>query len=230
MTVLKNIKNVLYGLILIALGIVLGLNALGYTDINLFFDGWWTLLIIVPCVINLFRGYNAGGNLVGIAIGTLLLLICRDVVDPKTVWQLIIPATLVFLGAGLLFKDAFSGKASKRIKEINDRSVSQAGSYAAFSSQNINFSGQPFNGTDLIAAFGSITCDLLFAEIKEDCVINAKATFGGIDIIIPQNVNVVVKSTSLFGGVGRKRKYPPIQGAPTVYINAVCLFGGVDLK
>ena len=227
---MKNIKNVLYGLILIGLGIVLGLNTLGYTDINLFFEGWWTLLIIVPCVIDLFKGNNVGGNLTGIAIGSLLLLISRDIVDPKTVWQLIIPATLVAIGAGLLFKDSFSGKSSKRIKEIENSSASQTGSYAAFSSQSINFSNRPFNGTDLIAAFGGIDCDLLFAEIKEDCVINAKVTFGGIDIILPQNVNVVVKSTSLFGGVGRKRRFPTIQGAPTVYIKAVCLFGGVDLK
>lgn len=227
---MKNFKNALLGIALIGLGVILGLNSLGYTNINLFFEGWWTLLIIVPCAIDLFRGNNATVNLTGISIGTVLLLICRDILDPKTVLQLIIPASLVIIGVRLIFKDAFGSKASKRIKEINEKIVPPTGSYATFSSQNINFNNQPFRGTELVAAFGGIDCDLVFAEITEDCVINAKATFGGIDITLPQNVNVVVKSTSVFGGVSRKRKFETIKGAPTVYVNAVCLFGGVDLK
>ncbi len=227
---MKNFKNAILGLVLIGLGIILGLNTLGYTNINLFFDGWWTLLIIVPCLIDLLRGHNATVNLTGISIGTLLLLICRDVVDPKTIWQLVIPVILVIIGIRLIFKDALVGKTSRRIKEINNNNVTPTGSYAAFSSQNVNFNNQPFHGTELVAAFGSINCDLVFAEITEDCVINAKATFGGIDIILPQNINVVVKSSSVFGGVGRKRSFPPVKDAPTVYVNAVCLFGGVDLK
>lgn len=227
---MKNFKNALIGILLIGLGIVLGLNTLGYTNINLFFDGWWTLLIIIPCVIDLFRGRNITASLTGIAIGTVLLLITRDVLDPRTVFQLLVPAVLVLIGIRLIFKDAFGGKIAKRIKEINDKSPSSTGSYAAFSSQNVSFNNQPFHGTELIAAFGGIDCDLLFAEITEDCVINAKATFGGIDIILPQNVNVVVKSNSVFGGVDRKRNFPPVENAPTIYVNAVCLFGGVDLK
>ncbi len=227
---MKNFKNALIGILLIGLGIVLGLNTLGYTNINLFFEGWWTLIIIVPCAIDLFRGRNATANLTGIAIGTVLLLITRDVLDPRTVFQLLVPAVLVLIGIRLIFKDAFGGKIAKRIKEINDKVPSSTGSYAAFSSQNVSFNNQPFYGTELIAAFGGIDCDLLFAEITEDCVINAKATFGGIDIILPQNVNVVVKSNSVFGGVDRKRNFPPVENAPTIYVNAVCLFGGVDLK
>lgn len=227
---MKNLKNAFLGLILVGLGVVLGLNALGYTDINLFFDGWWTLIIIVPCTLDLLRGHNATVNLIGISIGTLLLLISRDILDPKTVLQLVIPAVFVIVGIRLIFKDAFVGKTAKRIKEINDKNVPPTGSYAAFSTQNVSFNNQPFHGTELVAAFGSINCDLLFSEITEDCVINAKATFGGIDITLPQNVNVVVKSRSLFGGVGRKRNFPPVENAPTIYVNAVCLFGGVDLK
>ena len=227
---MKNFKNALIGILLIGLGIVLGLNTLGYTNINLFFDGWWTLLIIIPFVIDLFRGRNITASLTCIAIGTVLLLITRDVLDPRTVFQLLVPAVLVLIGIRLIFKDAFGGKIAKRIKEINDKSPSSTGSYAAFSSQNVSFNNQPFHGTELIAAFGGIDCDLLFAEITEDCVINAKATFGGIDIILPQNVNVVVKSNSVFGGVDRKRNFPPVENAPTIYVNAVCLFGGVDLK
>jgi len=228
--IVKNMKNILYGLILIALGVVFGLNALGYTQINIFFDGWWTLFIIVPCLLGLFRGRDVWGNLVGICVGAVLLLVCQDVLTFETVWKLLLPVTLVCVGVYLIFKDTFNSKAAKRIRELGGNTSSQKGAYAAFSSQNINFAGEVFSGIDLTAAFGGVKCDLLFATVPQDCVINASATFGGIDIIMPQNVNVVVRSNSLFGGVSKKRSFPPITGAPTIFVNARCLFAGVDIK
>lgn len=39
------------GIVLIILGPIVGGNTLGITNINIFFDGWWTLFIIVPCFI-----------------------------------------------------------------------------------------------------------------------------------------------------------------------------------
>lgn len=227
---MKNFRNILYGVILVALGVIFGVNALGYADIDIFFDGWWTLFIIVPCLIDLLRGHNISGNLAGVSIGGLLLLICQDLVDPTTVWKLIVPVLLVCLGVRLIFKDAFGGKAARKIKDINSGNPSKKGCYAAFSSQNISFNSEVFNGCELTAAFGGVKCDLVFAEVPADCVITARVTFGGIDIILPSNVNVVVKSTSLFGGVSQKRAFPQIAGAPTIYVDAVCLFGGVDLK
>ena len=227
---MKKSKNIIYGLILIALGVIFGLNALGYTQINLFFDGWWTLFIIAPCVIGLINGRDIWGNLAGISVGGVALLVCQDIITFEAVRKLLIPVILVLIGVYLIFKDTLGSKAAKRIKELNGKAPSQKGSYATFSSQKINYSGEIFTGIDLTAAFGGIDCDLQLATIPGDCVINAYATFGGIDIILPPCVNVVVRSTSIFGGVSQKRKFPPVPGAPTVFVNATCLFGGVDLK
>lgn len=227
---MKKFKNIIFGLALIALGVIIGLNALGYTDIDVFFDGWWTLLLIIPCTVNLFTGKDPWSNLAGISVGTVVLLVCQGVLTARTVLRLIFPIVLVCVGAYIIIKNIFPSKAAMRIKELNRNSPSQKGSYATFSSQNLNFAGETFNGTDLTAIFGGIKCDLLFSTVNTDCVINATATFGGIDIILPQNVNVVVRSTSLFGGVSRKRAFPPIAGAPTIFVNATCVFGGVDLK
>lgn len=45
---MKNVRNVLWGIVLIAVGVIIALHAFGVADINIFFDGWWTLFIIVP--------------------------------------------------------------------------------------------------------------------------------------------------------------------------------------
>lgn len=227
---MKKFKNIIFGLALIVFGVIFGLNALGYTDIDIFFSGWWTLLLIVPCAVNLFSGKDPWSNLAGISVGTIVLLICQDVITAETVLKLIFPIILVCLGAYIIIRNIFPSKAAKRIKELNRNGASQKGAYATFSSQKLNFAGEAFTGTDLTAAFGRIKCDLLFSDISTDCVINATSAFGGIEIILPLNVNVVVRSTSLFGGVTRKRPFPPIQGAPTVFVNATCIFGGVELK
>lgn len=47
--------NILWGLVFIILGVIFGLNALEITNINIFFSGWWTLFIIVPSFIDLFK-------------------------------------------------------------------------------------------------------------------------------------------------------------------------------
>ena len=41
---MKKFRNIIWGIVLILVGLVIGGNALGITNIDLFFDGWWTLL------------------------------------------------------------------------------------------------------------------------------------------------------------------------------------------
>ena len=67
------------------------------------------------------------------------------------------------------------------------------------------------------------------AKIKEDVVINTSAIFGGIDIIVADDVNIKIKSNSIFGGVNNKKKNNTDKKY-TIYVNASCLFGGVDIK
>lgn len=69
---MKKFGNVLWGIVLISIGLIMGGNALGITNINIFFDGWWTLFIIIPSFIGLFNDDEKTGNLVGLLIGVAL--------------------------------------------------------------------------------------------------------------------------------------------------------------
>ena len=77
---MKKTSNIIWGCVLILLGIILALNALGLTNINIFFDGWWTIFIIVPCVIALFKEKEKMHSVIGIIIGVSLLLACQEVI------------------------------------------------------------------------------------------------------------------------------------------------------
>ena len=225
---MNNFKNVLWGIILVVLGVIIGTNSLGLTDINLLFDGWWTLFIIVPCFIGLFTNSEKTGNIIGILIGLALLLGINDIIDFDKIWTLLLPLVIVVVGLSLIFKDTFNSKVSKEIKKINKENNKDNDYFAAFSGQNIDLNNEDFKGADLTAIFGGLKLDLRKANIDKDVVINASIILGGIYILIQNNVNVKVKSTSLFGGVTNKKSNNDNQ--KTIYINALCMFGGVEIK
>ena len=101
---MKKVKRIIWGLVLVALGILYGLNELNILPFELFFNGWWTLFIIVPCFFGLFRKDGAKvGYLIGIAIGIFLLLMAQDVLAGEKLWALLIAAVCVLIGVNLIF-------------------------------------------------------------------------------------------------------------------------------
>ena len=226
---MNNIKNILWGIILVIIGVIIGLNTIGITDIDIFFDGWWTLVIIVPCFIGLFTNKDKTGNIIGLLVGVILLLGMQNIIDFNLIWKLLLPSIIVIIGLSLIFKNTFNSKINNEIKKLNNKNTKDNEYCATFSGQRIDFPNEEFKGATLNSVFGSITCDLREAKIKEDVVINASSVFGGIDIIVPDDVNIKIKSNPIFGGVNNKKKNNEDKKY-TIYVNASCLFGGVDIK
>ncbi len=225
---MNKISNILWGLILIVVGVIFGLNALEITDINIFFDGWWTLILIIPCFIGLLKDKDKTGDLVGLFIGLGLLLACQDIINFKIVYKLILPTILVIVGLSVIFKGTIESKIKEEIKKLNKNNDKE---YAAtFGEQNLDFSNEKFSGCDLNAVFGGVKCNVVTSKITEDVVINATAVFGGITIYVPDDINVKVTSTSIFGGVSDERKNKKTDSKVTIYINATCMFGGIEIK
>ena len=208
---MKNKENIVWGILLIIVGIIFGLNAMGVTDINIFFRGWWTLFIILPSACGIIKSPTKISNYLWLVIGVLLLLNTR--------------------GLGIIFKDQVETKVNEKIKELSSKSNKEGLEeyYATFSGQDLNFKGDNFKGANLNAVFGGIDVTLKEAEITQDTLINATSIFGGIDIIVPENVNVKIKPTSIFGSTTNKVKSEK-ENVPTIYIKTFCLFGGVEVK
>ena len=221
-------RRILWGIVLVAVGVILALNALGITNIDFFFDGWWTLFIIVPCVIGLFKEREKTGNLIGVAIGVLLLLCCWDILSFAMLWKLFVPGLVVFIGLKLVLTGLFANKTNEIMKKLRQDGKTPKSSWAAFSGCDVNYDGEVFEGAELNAVFGGLKCDLRNAYFNEDCAIQLSAIFGGIDILVPDNINVKVSANCIFGGMSNKTKTH--QNAPTLYISGTCMFGGVDIK
>lgn len=224
-------KSILWGIVLVIIGGLLGCRAAGLIEFDtIFFDGWWTLFIIIPCAICAIteKGHRVG-NLIGLLVGVALLLACQDVISFGLLWKLLVPVIIIIIGLALIFKSAFNKQISAEIKNLSGK-IDDAEISAVFSGQNVDMKGEKFTGKKISAVFGGLKLDLREAIIKEDVVIDANAVFGGIDILVPENVNVKVKSSAVFGGVKSKREKAANEKDPTIFVNGSALFGGIEIK
>ncbi len=227
---MKKINKAIWGVVLILAGVALALRALDIIQFEIFFDGWWTLFIIVPCTVGLFTERDKIGNLIGICIGLGLLLACQDILSFGMLWKLAIPAIIVIVGIKMIF-ESFRSRESVKVKQRIAEQAGDCASYCStFSGQDINFDGQEFHGVELTAIFGGIECDLRRAIIQNDAYIDITAIFGGVDVILPPDVNVKLTGNGIFGGMSAKNHKHSDPALPTVYITGNCIFGGAEIK
>lgn len=225
---MKKIGTVIWGIVLIACGVIFALNALNITDINVFFDGWWTLFLIVPSAIGLFTEREKTGNVIVLLLGVFLLLCCWDLLSFSMLWKLIVPAIIVIVGIKMVFSGLFGNKANDILARIKKNGGEAKVGCATFSGCDVNFDGEVFEGAELSATFGAVKCDLRRAIIQKDCGIRVTAIFGGVDILVPEGVNVKVSSNCVFGGISNETAAQ--KNGPTLYVNGTCMFGGVEIK
>lgn len=223
---MNQINKILWGVAFIIVGLILGSNAVGLTNIDLFFNGWWTLFIIVPSFIGLFKNNNKTGNIIGLLIGVFLLLSTRGIIDFDIVSALIFPIILIVIGIATIFSNTTNKVVLEKIRSFNKEDLESV--TATFSEQKVKIDDD-FKGTAIDAVFGSVEIDLTDAKIKNEQIIKSSSIFGGVKIILPKDINVKVKPTSIFGGVDNKIANNK-DNKTTIYIESFCLFGGLEIK
>ncbi|WMJ90038.1 LiaF transmembrane domain-containing protein [Anaerocolumna sp. MB42-C2] len=221
-------SNMLWGLFFILIGVGFAGNAFNLWNFELFFRGWWTLFIIIPCAISLIQNGFRVSNLAGLIIGIMLLMSSQGIVDGNVMGKLIVPFIFVLIGLSMIFKNLYHGDRNFRI-DVKYQGGAMEHS-AIFSGNRYQVTGEKFLGTTINAIFGGVDLDLRNAIIDEDIVINATAVFGGIDILVPANVKVKVSNVPIFGGVDNKAGTSQDPNAPTIFLNSTCMFGGIDVK
>ena len=220
----KRISSVLWGLILIAVGIgIVGAMA-GAWEFHLFFDGWWTLIFIIPAVLSIIEHGIRVGNTIGLVLGVALLSCCQGWLPWEVLSRMLVPTVMILIGGVMVFKNLFHLNLG-RVKVPNEKRMEEL---VVFSGKNLVIQNE-FYGMNAESVFGGLTIDLRGAQITENISIDALTVFGGVDILLPANVSAKVSDLSLFGGCSNSRNYNPAEG-PTVYINATALFGGVEVK
>ena len=225
---MKNLRRIIWGIIFVAAAVVIALNSFGIINFDIFFDGWWTLFIIVPSFAGLIENKNKMSSLSGLAMGILLLLCAQDILNWDIIWKIALPIIIGVIGIKMIVSSFRKEKTSRIVNNIKTEGRDMQSGFAVFSGTELNFDDVVFDGAELTAVFGGVECDLTKAIIDRDCVIKVTCAFGGIDIRVPDNVKVVNNVACIFGGVDVDKSNN--NAAYTLYIEGVCTFGGVDIE
>ncbi len=203
-------SNTLVGLLIIVVGVIFLGNQIDIWDLDVFFDGWWTLFIIVPGIVSLLKG-EIKGALITIIIGVFLLLASNDVLN----WSLIWPIVIILIGFSVLFGN-----------KPNTKNIKNSDYLAVFSGSS-NTVNDTLENLNITSVFGSVDLDLRKATIKEDVTITCTCLFAGIEILVPEDVVVKVKGTPIFGGIDNTTT---ASKGKVITIDCICAFGGIDIK
>lgn len=222
--------GILFGGIIVAIGLLLLLDNMHIIRMR---DVWqyWPLILVVFGLSRIFECHTPSsliwGGLVAV-IGALLFLDNLNIliIDFNFIWPLI----LIAFGLSLLWRTL-------------DRTFFDTAGVAAGPSNTIMavFSGGKrkidsgeFKGGDVLAIFGGVELDLRGAKMSgEQAVVDVNATFGGLEIRVPETWSVVVKTVAIFGGVDDKTIPPkpdPNVPTPRLVLTGTVVFGGVSIK
>lgn len=218
-----KVSNVILGVIFLLVGIGFLGNVLNLWQFELFFDGWWTLFIIIPCIYSMIDHGVNWGNVIGVIVGASLLLSAQDIISFNLMFKIMIPALFILLGIRIIFTGF--GKTMPVIDTTNAMNLS-----TCFGGNEYVYPNVPFRGANCSAVFGGVSLDLRGAIIDQDVCIQCNAIFGGVDILLPPNVRIDVRSTPIFGGVENKHYTQGTESSPLILIKAVCTFGGVEIR
>jgi class 3 adenylate cyclase len=86
--------------------------------------------------------------------------------------------------------------------------------------------------TNAVAVMGECRLDLREAEVVgPEAVINAYAFMGGVDVIVPEGIDVVLTGLAVMGGKHKRIKdVPLIPGSPVIRVRAFAFMGGVSVR
>lgn len=221
------------GILFVLFGLALAGRTFGIFDFTLFFDGWWTLFIIVPCSLGLSERNNRTPSIIGLGVGILLLLSAQGIFEWYMFMKLLIAFIFVVIGFSLIFK---GNQRKEYLDNCSDTNRTNHNGYnhfsAVLSGRNVQFVDEIFNGAIISSILGNVQLDLRNAVLNKNAVIETTCILGGVDIFVPSNAKVVVNCTPILAGVDSDVITPLNTSGEiyTLFINGTCILGGIEVK
>jgi len=220
--------NILTGIIILVLGLLFLMETFDILDFGSVFANWWPLIIVAVGLFKL-RGQDKTGGMIVLLIGLVFLSATLDIVEWGNLFRFW-PVILIAVGLSLILKGRdrkWWGSVSS--KETSDgfikASVILGGLDRVVKSEN-------FQGGDISSIFGGAKLDLRDAKTaEENCYLNLKALFGGIEIILPPGWQVSVSGTPILGAIEDKTRRTESQDKKTVvHLQCTVAFGAIEIK
>ena len=198
----------------------------------------WQMLLIVVGVVNLIKRHFFGG-VITIAIGAYFLL--PEISGIKGEWAGIFwPVLLILVGIMILFKPKrhrFNSHWDKRrpeyAKEIYSSEDGFVVSDNTFGSVQQIVLDPVFKGAQIKNAFGGTVLDLRRSKLEAPrTFIDIDCTFGGVEIYLPSDWNLLTQIDAFIGGCDDKRYNSSVEidKEHILVVRGKVSFGGIEFK
>jgi predicted membrane protein len=220
--------GLVWGALIVAAGVALLLDHLGFITIGSLLR-FWPMILIFFGVGHLFTRSNRAWGLILIAVGTVLQLNVLGItrLGFADLW----PIAIIAVGVVLIWGALRPPVASK----ISTDSTDMFNAVAIFSGCERRVKSQNFKGGRATSIFGGVELDLRDAKIEGDeATIEVNCIFGGAEIRVPDNWNVHSKSIPVLGGFSDKTHISSAEDPAggkrkTLIVTGVVVFGGVEI-
>jgi hypothetical protein len=103
--------------------------------------------------------------------------------------------------------------------------------YAIMGGAERKGSWEPAARISAIAFWGGIKLDFRDADLLEGrTVVDALAIMGGVEVIVPPDIDVETAGSGFMGGFSHLSQRAPQAGAPCLRIEGLAVMGGVEVK
>ena len=182
-------------------------------EFTIFFDGFWTMFIMIPAIINIISGKSRRAGFIWLIIGLALLSTCVDAL--RTFRPLLIPVFLILLGFML-----FTKKGTVRYRRIYNKLSETYVKYpvyrAFFSRRKLSSYDKSYVGALASAFCSEMTLSLSETEFSHPSVLDITAFLSTVDITVPAGTDVRITH----GKNGRTTK------SKSVSLNTVSVYHG----
>ncbi len=222
----------LIGVIFLLIGLALILRSFNLFDTG-FLDyifTWPALLVVIGLVFILSRKQSNTGWILLIIGGLFLLKRTIDVsiFDHDLFW----PVLFIAVGALILFRSLGSVKSQTR--QSGGKKANTIDDIAILGGNERRITADAFEGGSVTSILGG--SKILFKEATlapGENVLDVFMVFGGSTFIVPDDWDVKVEVTSIFGGFDDKREFTERKegtSESSLIIKGIALFGGGEVK
>ncbi len=239
----KIIRNVLIAVFFLSAGVILLLRNFGLisNDIIKYIFSWQSLLIALGILV-LSSGFRKKWlrGFILISIGAIFLI--DEIYGLKYgTANLFWPIILIFIGILIVVKifirsSNLDTKNTSKYSPLIDEQFS-SNDYInisrVFSGANTIITSQNFKGGKVSFVFGGGELDFRGASLSEGInILKVECVFGGVKIILPENWDVSLETSGVFGGFSDERRHINLSNVETkgkLIIKGEAVFGGGEI-
>lgn len=226
-------KRTIYGLLILAVGVLALAGSLGYFEVGGLWSTFWPVILIAIGLVNLIdqpRNLIFSGMLTVVGVVFLLRNLGYEAFERFSLWEIFWPLIIIFVGLQLLTSNSFTRIGRRGYSSNYDGDDLDI--IRIFSGDDVVVDSQNFTGGDIVTIFGGADVDLRHVKLQhKPARIDVVSIFGGTDIIVPEDWRVKIGGVPIFGGWSNKTTQKYETDRPVdLEISAVTIFGGMDVK